>query len=250
MNNIQNNQNSKFGFLYRNIFIGVETQHYDSAINAFYWIFLTIKVIFQWIFTSHEYKKNKLLFVLLLISPVMKFILISLGSLERFKKRFYKNYPVITFIIILLLIECFNELPIHCLFPVNKIYLHTNYYRVYDVKERIDIYLGIELFENFILFFYIINSFINGKLHYSSIILFLFLVIFLVFFLYSEIYYRCVDLVIIQTQIDEKQRKKRQDPKKYNESKGYINEEKNSLNSKEKKNEISIELQKNNNNFN
>ena len=232
MNNIINNQNSKFGFLYRNVFIGIETKYYDSAVNAFFWIFLIIKVTFEWIFSIHEYKKNKLLFVLLILTVFMKFILISLGSLERFKKRFYKNYPLITFIIILLLIECFIELPIYCLFPVNKIYLHTNYYRIYDVKERIDTYLAIEILENFIFFFYIIKSFINGNLHYS--------------FLYAEIYFRCVDIIIIQTAIDEKQRKKRENPEKYNESKGYINEEKNSLNSKNKNKEISIELQNNN----
>ena len=149
MNNIVNNQNSKFGFLYRNVFIGIETKYYDSAVNAFFWIFLIIKVTFEWIFSIHEYKKNKLLFVILILTVFMKFILISLGSLERFKKRFYKNYPLITFIIILLLIECFIELPIYCLFPVNKIYLHTNYYRIYDVKERIDTYLAIEILENF-----------------------------------------------------------------------------------------------------
>ena len=246
MNNIINNQNSKFGFLYRNVFIGIETKYYDSAVNAFFWIFLIIKVTFEWIFSIHEYKKNKLLFVLLILTIFMKFILISLGSLERFKKRFYKNYPLITFIIILLLIECFIELPIYCLFPVNKIYLHTNYYRIYDVKERIDTYLAIEILENFIFFFYIIKSFINGKLHYSSIILLIFLIIFLIFFLYAEIYFRCVDIIIIQTAIDEKQRKKRENPEKYNESKGYINEEKNSLNSKNKNKEISIELQNNN----
>ena len=28
--------NSKFGFLYRNVFIGIETKYYDSAVNAFF----------------------------------------------------------------------------------------------------------------------------------------------------------------------------------------------------------------------
>ena len=46
MNNINNNKISKFGFLYQSIFIGLETEHYDSATNAFFWIFLTIKIVY------------------------------------------------------------------------------------------------------------------------------------------------------------------------------------------------------------
>ena len=247
MNNINNNKISKFGFLYQSIFIGLETEHYDSAINAFFWIFLITKVAFQWIFAVHEFKTNKLLFILLFIPPFTKFILISLGSLERFKKLFYKNYPLIIFIIILLIIECFYELPIHCLFPVNRIYMHTNYYRIFDLKERIDTYLGIEIIESFGLFIYIINSFINGKFHYSSIILFIFLLIFLTFFIYAESYYRCVDIVNVQSKIDEKQRQKRENPKEYNKRKGYNTEER-SLKSKENERDVSIKLPKNSNN--
>ena len=78
MNNIVNNQNSKFGFLYRNVFIGIETKYYDSAVNAFFWIFLIIKVTFEWIFSIHEYKKNKLLFVLLILTVFSVFIKIIL----------------------------------------------------------------------------------------------------------------------------------------------------------------------------
>ncbi len=244
MNNINDNKISKFGFLYKSIFIGLETENYDSATNAFFWIFLTIKIVFQWIFAIHEFKSNKLLFILLFIPPFAKFILISLGSLERFKKLFYKNYPLIIFIIILLIIECFYELPIHCLFPVNRIYMHTNYYRIFDLKERIDTYLGIEIIESFALFIYIINSFIKGKVHYSSVILFIFLFIFLSFFIYAESYYRCVDIYYIESKIDEKQRQKRENPKEYNKKKGYITEE-SSLNSKEKGRDVSIKLPNN-----
>ena len=244
MNNINDNKISKFGFLYKSIFIGLETENYDSATNAFFWIFLTIKIVFQWIFAIHEFKTNKLLFILLFIPPFAKFILISLGSLERFKKLFYKNYPLIIFIIILLIIECFYELPIHCLFPVNRIYMHTNYYRIFDLKERIDTYLGIEIIESFALFIYIINSFIKGKVHYSSVILFIFLFIFLSFFIYAESYYRCVDIYYIESKIDEKQRQKRENPKEYNKKKGYITEE-SSLNSKEKGRDVSIKLPNN-----
>ena len=244
MNNINDNKISKFGFLYKSIFIGLETEDYDSATNAFFWIFLTIKIAFQWIFAIHEFKTNKLLFILLFIPPFAKFILISLGSLERFKKLFYKNYPLIIFIIILLIIECFYELPIHCLFPVNRIYMHTNYYRIFDLKERIDTYLGIEIIESFALFIYIINSFIKGKVHYSSVILFIFLFIFLSFFIYAESYYRCVDIYYIESKIDEKQRQKRENPKEYNKKKGYITEE-SSLNSKEKGRDVSIKLPNN-----
>ena len=247
MNNINNNKISKFGFLYQSIFIGLETEHYDSAINAFFWIFLITKVAFQWIFAVHEFKTNKLLFILLFIPPFTKFILISLGSLERFKKLFYKNYPLIIFIIILLIIECFYELPIHCLFPVNRIYMHTNYYRIFDLKERIDTYLGIEIIESFGLFLYIINCFINGKVNYSSVILFIFLIIFLTFYIYAEAYYRCVDIVNVQSKIDEKQRQKRENPKEYNKRKGYNTEER-SLKSKENERDVSIKLPKNSNN--
>ena len=244
MNNINNNKISKFGFLYQSIFIGLETEHYDSATNAFFWIFLTIKIAFQWIFAIKEYKTNKLLFILLFIPPFAKFILISLGALERFKKLFYKNYPLIIFITILLIIECFYELPIHCLFPVNRIYMHTNYYRIFDLKERIDTYLGIEIIESFGLFLYIINCFINGKVNYSSVILFIFLFIFLSFYIYAESYYRCVDIYYIESKIDEKQRQKRENPKEYNKKKGYITEE-SSLNSKEKGRDVSIKLPNN-----
>ena len=244
MNNINNNKISKFGFLYKSIFIGLETEHYDSATNAFFWIFLTIKIVFQWIFAIKEYKTNKLLFILLFIPPFAKFILISLGALERFKKLFYKNYVLIIFITILLIIECFYELPIHCLFPVNRIYMHTNYYRIFDLKERIDTYLGIEIIESFGLFLYIINCFINGKVNYSSVILFIFLIIFLTFYIYAEAYYRCVDILYIQSKIDEKQRQKRQNPIEYNKKKGYITEE-SSLNSKEKERDVSVKIPNN-----
>ena len=64
------------------------------------------------------------------------------------------------------------------------------------------------------------------------------------FYIYAEAYYRCVDILYIQSKIDEKQRQKRQNPIEYNKKKGYITEE-SSLNSKEKERDVSVKIPNN-----
>lgn len=188
-------EDEKCSLLYRSVFIGKEDPYPNYPLNICYWVLKIGKDIFKWIYSVSLLKENKALFILLFISPVLKYILIGLGSLDRFKKNFYRIKVLILFIIILLIIEAFFELPNHFLFQVNKIYLHTNYYRIYDIRERALRNILIEIVESFVVFGFIIYYFIYGKFHYSALVTIILVTLELAFFFYAFIFYCVYDRI-------------------------------------------------------
>lgn len=183
----------KHSLLYNSVFIGKDSKIEIYSLNIAYWTVKLLKDIFKWIYAISLFNKDKILFILLFIPPLFKYILISLGSLDRFKKNFYRRFIVIFLIGFLLLIESFIELPIHVIFPINKIYMHTNYYRIYDLRERILINSIIELIEGIAILGYLIYYFGNGKFHYSAVITIILVVFCLLFFVYTLFFYCLVD---------------------------------------------------------
>ena len=172
------------------IFISKNDININIPINITYWILKLSKDIFKWIYAISLFNENKILFALLFLPPVLKYIFISIFALRRFKINFRGNNPLIILIIIILLIESFYELPIHFIFPVNKIYLHTNYYRIYDMKKDMMTNIVIECVECSVLFVYLIYYFAFGKFHYSAVVLIIILCFNLLFFFEAFIYYK------------------------------------------------------------
>ena len=172
------------------IFISKNDININIPINITYWILKLSKDIFKWIYAISLFNENKILFALLFLPPVLKYIFISIFALRRFKINFRGNNPLIILIIIILLIESFYELPIHFIFPVNKIYLHTNYYRIYDMKKDMMTNIVIECVECSVLFVYLIYYFAFGKFHYSAVVLIIILCFNLFFFFEAFIYYK------------------------------------------------------------
>ena len=182
------NKLEKYSLLFNSIFIEKE-KIINYYLNIFYWFIKTFKDIFKWIYAISLLKKNKTLFILLFLPPFFKFIFISLTSLNRFKRNFHRLLYLMSFMVILLLIESFCELPIHIIFPLNKIYVHTNYYRIYDLRECISFNINIEIIENFILLLYSINYFTAGKFHYSAVIILILSFFSFCFFVYAKVFY-------------------------------------------------------------
>lgn len=164
--------------------------HY--GINVTFWVIKLGKDIFTWIYAISLFSENKILFALLFFPPFFKYLFISLGSLRRFKKNFRSN-PLILLIILLLIVESFYELPIHIIFPLNKIYLHSNYYRNYDKRETTSINNLIEITEDFILLIYLVYFFSFGKFHYSAVVLIILDVFCLITFILFVIYFLSIE---------------------------------------------------------
>jgi hypothetical protein len=148
-------------YIFDNIFFNKETYNYDEFTNASYWIILMTKNILKWIFAVQLFEdKNYSLFFLLFIIPVFKFLAIGLGNIFKFKKSFRINL-VITIMVVISIFECFIELPSHYFFPTNHIYLHTNYYKIYDLGKYRQLEVFTELLENVIIFIYLFFAFSN-----------------------------------------------------------------------------------------
>lgn len=238
----------KLLFLYRSIYIGKDDDYYLSyPLNILYWCIKIGKDVFKWIYSVSLIKKNISLFILLFLSPLLKFIFISLGSIDRFKKNFYRIKILLILIVILLLIESFFELPVHFLFPINKIYKHTNYYRIYDLRERLFHNVLIEIFENLLLFGYLIYYFNNGKFHYSAVIEIIFVILNIIFFIYSLFIYCFYDKFEIQKKRHQRHLDMEKNKYFYNKSNSTIsNNNYNNTNKSVNNNDFSVTINNNN----
>lgn len=176
-------------FVNSNVYVSKDAREVDYPINCSYWIMKLAKDIFKWIYAISLFKEDKVLFCLLFIAPFFKFLFISTYSLKRFKVNFRGNKILIIIIILILLIESFYELPVHFIFPVNRIYLHTNYYRIYDMIKNASTNIYIELCESTVLMIYLIWYFAFGKFHYSAVVLIIINFFNLLFFIFSFLYF-------------------------------------------------------------
>jgi hypothetical protein len=165
----------------------------DEIVNISYWLVLIVKNVFKWMYAvSLLSDKNFALVVILLICPMLKFILIGLGNIYKFRQNFRRPVFVV-FIVIIILLESFFEMPIHILFPKNHLYLNTNYYKIYDLMKYRQVEIFTEILENFIIFLFILFfSFFKGKVTTTTIVCFSFCIAMLVYFVIAEFYFSCM----------------------------------------------------------
>lgn len=69
------------------------------------------------------------------------------------------------------MLECFFELPIHLILPVNIVYLHTNYYKIYDSAQHRQTQIFFELYENAILLGFLFTSTFFGNENLSAAVI-------------------------------------------------------------------------------
>lgn len=78
--------------------------------------------------------------------------------------------------------------------PVNKIYLHTNYNRVYDKQVSSAININLEGIECLMLLGFLLWYFIFGKDHYSAIVLIVLVIPLVVFNIGAKVFYCCYEV--------------------------------------------------------
>jgi hypothetical protein len=195
-------------YLFINVFYKKsEGKSSDEFMNSAYWILLITKNILKWYYASIlmlGLSKNYGLFIILFISPILKLLSISLGNIYKFSKLF-KNRIVILFMSLFLLVENFIELPVHFLFPQNHVYLHTNYFKIYDIQKYRQIEIITELFENtmIIIFLYLsLTKFVDDitVIHILSLI---FSIVMLIYFILAQFYYMLFHYDEVPKEVDE-----------------------------------------------
>jgi hypothetical protein len=177
-------------FLLKNVFFKKNFE-FDDCINILYWILLMSKNVFKWYITWTVINNFKgMLITLLFIVPVIKFLIIGRVNLLFFRGK-VKNDGAFFVMLLIIVFECFFELPSHFLFPRNIIYLHTIYHKIYDEAKYRKLESRIEIIENIILDVYLIhNLFIsNEPFNFLALTLFILCNIFLVFFTYAYTYF-------------------------------------------------------------
>lgn len=181
-------------FIYKNVFIGKD-EKFNYSFNILYWFFKIFKEIFKWIYSVSLFSENKTLFALCFIAPIFKFIFISIQNIIAFKTNFRGNTPFIIISVFILIIESFFELPIHLMCPVNKIYLHTNYYRIYDKKISSTINNNLEGIECLVLLGFLLWYFCFGKFHYSAVVLIILVIPLVGFYIGAKVFFCCYEAI-------------------------------------------------------
>lgn len=175
-------------YLFKNVFYHKDTESPDEFINGAYWLLLVTKNICKWLFAGYLLSNGSYsLFILLFICPIAKFVLISLGNLYKFKKNFRGSLIIAMGLI--LLVESFFELPIHIAFPFNRIYLHTNYYKIYDLMKYRHVEILTEISESVLVLIFVIITMIDDIFGLISILSLSFTTPLLVYFLWAGLYF-------------------------------------------------------------
>jgi hypothetical protein len=179
----------------------------DDFMNSAYWLLLITKNILKWYYAvilMLGTTKNYGLFVILFISPMLKLLSISLGNIYKFSKLF-KNKIVILIMSLFLLIESFVELPVHFLFPQNHIYLHSNYFKIYDIQKYRQVEILTELFENSMIIIFLYYSFtkLDDELSVIHILTLVFSIVMLFYFILAQFYFMLLHNDEIAKEVDE-----------------------------------------------
>lgn len=176
-------------YLFENVFYKKsENKKADELVNISYWVLLTIKNIMKWILLSALFKEGNTIIFILLVFPLLKVFRIGIGNIYKFKQYFrVRSFIVIMGLINLL--ESYFELPSHFLFPVNRIYLHTIYFKIYDMKKYIKVELLLEVVENIIIIGLIVIDILNGFISLTHILSFVFSFIILIYYIGATFYF-------------------------------------------------------------
>lgn len=79
-------------YFYDNVFIKKDNWDYDDFINGLYWLLLISKNIFKWIYAATLFSEdNYMLLILLSLNPLLRFVLIGVGNIHNFRKKFRNN---------------------------------------------------------------------------------------------------------------------------------------------------------------
>jgi hypothetical protein len=92
---------------------------------------------------------------------------------------------------IILLIESFLELPMHFLFSKNQVYLHTNYFKIYDIQKYRQVEVLTNLFENSMVMIFLYFNFTKGEetITVVHILTLVFTLVMLIYFILAEFYF-------------------------------------------------------------
>lgn len=183
-------------YLFENVFYHKQSK-IDEFMNATYWIFLMSKNILKWLYIIYmilereNYPYKYLLIAILLLTPILKFSLIGIGNIYKFRKNFRRH--AFTFIIFLIVfLESSIELPIHFILPKNYVYLNSNYYKIYDTMKYRHIEILSEMIENLIVLIFIFIDFLNGIIGVFNILCFSISGSVWIYFILAEIYYSLI----------------------------------------------------------
>jgi hypothetical protein len=90
---------------------------------------------------------------------------------------------------LIVIIESFFEIPCHILFPKNIIYLHTNYFKIYDIVKYRQVQLLYQIVENIFILISLFETFKSGNAGIISILMLSFSIVMFVYYLSAEIFY-------------------------------------------------------------
>jgi hypothetical protein len=159
----------------------------DEFTNACYWIILLTKNVIKWVLAGYTLNEYSLIYILPIL-PVLKFFTLGLMNILTFRKRF-RGCGLVVVLTMLIIIESIYELPMNYLCPENRIYMHTNYYHIYDTGRRKYFQIICELCENFIVLVFISISIANEKLGIITILALSFCLAVFVYYLMALVYF-------------------------------------------------------------
>ena len=80
-------------------------------------------------------------------------------------------------------------MPLHLMFPINIVYQHTNYYKIYDLAKYRDVEIYIEIYENSILLGFLFYSIIFEYFSIKNIVTITFVLSSELYFILALFYY-------------------------------------------------------------
>lgn len=178
-------------YLFENVFYKKSEGDFpDEFMNISYWLILSTTNVLKWLFASYLFvdTNDYVLLILLFISPMIKFMAIGVGNIRKFRK-VTRNWILIGLMILIVWFESFYELPCHVFFPKNYIYLHTNYYKIYDLAKYRLVEIITQLLDNALVLVFLYFSFKAGNLGIVSILALSFCLVTIVYFILAEFFY-------------------------------------------------------------
>jgi hypothetical protein len=147
--------------LFDNVFYKKKDHHVlDEIINVSYWVILLTKNVLKWVLAASLLSQYDLIYILPIL-PVLKFFTIGVMNLMTFRKRF-RGCALAVVLTIIILIESIFELPMNYMCPIDRVYMHTNYYHIYDTGRRKYFQIICELCENLTILVFIFIAIGDG----------------------------------------------------------------------------------------
>jgi hypothetical protein len=162
----------------------------DEFINICYWMILLTKNILKWLLAAYTLTSYSLIYILPIL-PILKFFSIGIMNIIAFRKHF-RGYCLLTILTILIICESLYEIPMNYFCPENRVYMHTNYYHIYDTGRRKYFQIGCELAENLVVLIFIFISIANGDFKLFGILALSFSLAMFVYYLAALVYFLAI----------------------------------------------------------